>query len=166
VWSASGLTFAPGATYTFTVTGTVGSVSKDTALANTVAVVGAFACAVVPVSTNTVSSVLPGPPAPPEPIDAGKVKIVGGIRGYINPKRGETATMLIRPTGPGEIHIRIYDQDGVLLWQVTQSTSGVHTEVVQWRGVDASGNQVPPGLYPIIVEAPGIRYRDTLVVVR
>ncbi len=166
VWTAGGLAIGPGMSLTFTVAGTVAAVTADTMLANAAQVTAGNGCASVPVASNVVAASLKAPVSPPEPVDAGKVKIVGGIRGYINPKKGETATMLVRPTGPGEIHIRIYDQDGVLIWQVTQSTSGGHADVVQWRGVDSAGAQVPPGLYPIIIEAPGIRYRDTLVVVR
>ncbi len=114
----------------------------------------------------------PLPPLPPpqqlprELIESGKVKIVGGIRGYINPKRGEQATILVRPTGAGEIRVRIYDEEGTLVKEITTSTSGGQTEVLQWNGTDSTGAPVTPGLYPILIQGPGINYRDTLVVIR
>jgi flagellar hook assembly protein FlgD len=90
---------------------------------------------------------------------------VGGVRGYINPKRGESATFLLKPTGSGTIRIRIYDEEGILVREMVQSTGGGHTEAVQWQANDSSGNPVAPGLYPVLIEAPGIRYRDKLVVI-
>lgn len=98
--------------------------------------------------------------------EPGTVKIVGGVRGYINPKRGESATILLKPTGAGEIRVRIYDEEGILVKEIVQSTSGGHTETIQWHAVDSGGNPVPAGLYPILIEGPGIKYRDKLVVIR
>jgi uncharacterized repeat protein (TIGR01451 family) len=43
-WSATGLTFLPGATYTFTITGTVGDVGVPTGVSNTALVTGSSAC--------------------------------------------------------------------------------------------------------------------------
>jgi len=107
------------------------------------------------------------PPAPPgEGIEAGTVKIVGGIRGYLDPKRGEQSTILVRATGIGEIVVRIYDQRGVLIRKITKATGGGHTEVLHWDGKDTSGSFVAPGIYPIFIEGPGIRARDKLAVMR
>lgn len=166
VWSGAGLTFAPGTVYTLTVTGTVGTVTSDTTLAHRAVVTAGIACAQAGAASLEVSSLVRAPVIPPEPVESGKVKIVGGIRGYINPKRGEQSTILIRPETAGEIVVRIYDQEGVLVWTESLMTTGGHTEVVQWRGVDSAGREMPPGLYPILITAPGIRYRDTLIVVR
>ena len=113
------------------------------------------------------------PPAPrtaailtSEPIESGRVKIVGGVRGYLDPKRGEEATILVRPTDGGEIRVRIYDMAGALVKEMVRTTTGGHTEVMGWNSTDTSGNPVPAGVYPILIEAPGIKYKDKLVVVR
>jgi len=95
-----------------------------------------------------------------------KVKIVGGIRGYINPKRGESATILVKPTAIGEVRVRIYDMAGGLVWDKSVPARAGATEVIQWGGVDSSGKPVPPGLYPVLIEAPGVKYKDKLAVVR
>jgi hypothetical protein len=94
------------------------------------------------------------------------VKIVGGIRGYIDPKRGEQANILIRPSGSGEIVLRIYDMSGKLIREIRQSCAGGHTETVKWDATDANGATVAPGGYPIHLTAPGIDYRDKLAVLR
>jgi len=99
-------------------------------------------------------------------IESGKVKIVGGIRGYIDPKRGEQAVIQVRPTGPGTIRVRIYNEQGVLIKEITQETSGRGVEPLHWNGTDSSGAQVPPGLYPVIIEGPGVKAKDKLAVLR
>ena len=114
---------------------------------------------------------MPSPTPPPsqnptEPIGAGTVKIVGGIRGYLDPKRGEEATILVRPATAGNIRVRIYDMAGALVKEMVRTTTGGRTEVMGWNSTDASGNPVPAGVYPVFIEAPGIKYKDKLVVVR
>ena len=39
-------------------------------------------------------------------------------------------------------------------------------DVLHWYGVTSEGLPVVPGIYPIVIEAPGIRATDKLVVVR
>lgn len=94
------------------------------------------------------------------------VKLVGGIRGYINPRRGEMANILVRPAAPGDIRVRIYNRSGVLIRELVATSSGNRTTVLHWDATDESGDHVPPGVYPVLIEAPGIRYRDKLAVLR
>ena len=103
---------------------------------------------------------------PPDELGGGQVRIVGGIRGYIQPRRGEQATILVRPVSAGQITVRIYDLQGNLVRELTAAASGGHTEVLHWDARDSAGRDVAPGAYPILIEAPGIRYRDTLAVLR
>ena len=100
-------------------------------------------------------------------VEAGTVKIVGGIRGYINPKKGEQSNILIRANEPGEIVVRIYDMAGRLVREMKSVTSGNRTESVKWDGKDSGGKDVTPGGYPIIITGPGgLTYRDKLAVLR
>ena len=101
-----------------------------------------------------------------ESVESGKVKVVGGIRGYLDPKRGEKSTILVRPTGAGVIHLRIYNQAGQLISETTKNTTGGHTEVLHWDGTDSNGLTVPTGIYPIVVDGPGVNATDKLAVVR
>jgi outer membrane protein assembly factor BamB len=103
---------------------------------------------------------------PPEPKKKGTVKIVGGIRGYINPKRGEVANILVKPDSAGVIRVRIFSLAGDLVREITVDYKGTGTETIQWNGTDASGKHVPPAVYPVIVDAPGTYFKDKLAVVR
>ncbi len=101
-----------------------------------------------------------------EPAGEGEVRIVGGIRGYINPRMGERATILVRPRSAGRITVRIYDLSGYLVKVIAVDAAGGRTEVLGWDGTDDAGHTVDAGVYPILVEAPGIVYRDSLAVMR
>jgi len=97
----------------------------------------------------------------------GKVKIVGGIRGYINPKKGEQANILIKCESAGTISVDIYDMRGRLIRHMSASTAGGRTESIKWDGKDSSGSDVAAGAYPIHITGPGgIDYRDRLAVMR
>jgi len=96
----------------------------------------------------------------------GRAWIVGGLRGYINLQRGESATIMVKPAANGRFRARIYDMAGGLVWDRSITARASATEVIQWDGKDSTGNAVPPGLYPVLVEAPGVNYRDKLAVVR
>jgi hypothetical protein len=113
------------------------------------------------------TSVIPSPSsATGDNLEAGKVKIVSGIRGYINTKRGEQATILVRPNTSGTIRVRIYDDEGRFVKELTAEADGQNKNAIQWDGTDSSGRPVGPGAYPIFVEAPGIRFKNRLVVAR
>jgi hypothetical protein len=100
-------------------------------------------------------------------VDNDSVKIVGGIRGYINPKKGEQANILVHPSAAGAITVRIYDMSGRLVRELNSSTPGNRTESIKWDGKDSGGKNVAPGSYPIIVTGPGgLAYRDKLAVLR
>ena len=115
------------------------------------------------------SSPPPGTGTPPDPghdLGAGSVRIIGGIRGYINPKRGEKATIQVRLKEPGKIRVRIYDLMGRLLTEFSKDGTSGRTTVLHWDGTTGEGSIVPTGTYPITVEGPGVRFRDTLAVLR
>ena len=109
--------------------------------------------------------------SPPSVLDygemsTGQVKIVGGVRGYINPKRGEHSTILIRTGGSGLITIRIYDMRGVLIREMTRVSDGTGMDVMHWDGCDSTGRYVAPGLYPVVITGPGVHATDRLAVLR
>jgi hypothetical protein len=99
-------------------------------------------------------------------VPAGTVKIVGGIRGYVSPKRGEQANILIRPTSAGEVVVSIYDEAGKMVRSITVHYSGSGVESVHWDATNQTGGSVPPGLYHVVVKAPGVNATDTVAVIR
>jgi uncharacterized repeat protein (TIGR01451 family) len=168
-WNAPALTLNPGGALTVTVTGTVANGANGT-VTNTAWVKTADGCGSVQGagSASFTATKKKGNTAvaATDAVGPEGVKIVGGVRGYINPKNGESATFLVRPSSAGEIHIRIFNEEGMLVQELKQTTNGGHTETLQWNATDSSGKTVVPGLYPVLVEGPGIRYRDRLVVIR
>jgi uncharacterized repeat protein (TIGR01451 family) len=161
-WSVAGICLIPGQSLTFTITGTVGTVTASTVVYNSAGAGLVWAGGGVWSVASLLSFTLqPSGPA----VKTGEVKITGGIRGYINPKLGEMAAILARPSGAGEITVRIFTLKGALVRTLRQTASGGNqTVVIHWNATDESGAQVPPGAYPVIVEGPGVRYRDTLAV--
>lgn len=101
-----------------------------------------------------------------DPLEPGRVRVVGGPRGWVNPGRGEDATIQVRPTAPGRVTILIHDERGVLVRDLSREVAVDRTDVIRWDGRDAAGRPVPPGLYPVLVDGPGVRARETLPVVR
>ena len=100
-------------------------------------------------------------------VDRSTVKLVGGVRGYINTKKGEQAEILVKPDAPGSISARIFDMKGRLVRELDASTPGGRTESLKWDGRDSAGARVAPGEYPVIVTAPGgLTYRNKLLVLR
>src|SRR6185503_5823048 len=93
-------------------------------------------------------------------LNAGEVKILEGPRGWVNARRGESATIQVRPTTAGRITVRIWDERGMLVRELVRDAGSGSTEILIWDGADAAGRKLPPGLYPVLIEAPGIRYRD------
>ena len=73
---------------------------------------------------------------------------------------------MVGTKGAGTIRVRIYDQRGRLVWSHDTLTAGNVTEVIYWTAVDNSGGSVAPGVYPVFIQAPGIKYSDNLIVIR
>ncbi len=167
-WYAAA-TFAPGQVLTITITGTVDPSTTLTSLCNRFDATMSWMGGVQTSNTVCFAVTSAPPPPPPPPVDDGLkdgVKIVGGIRGYIEPRRGEMANILVRPTGSGVISVRIYNLRGDLVRTLTASAAGGRTEVLHWDANDDAGRPVPAGVYPVFIEAPGIRYTDKLAVLR
>jgi uncharacterized repeat protein (TIGR01451 family) len=154
------IALAPGASVTITIDA-VTSASFTGAVTN-----AAWGLATGGCGTSQASASVSFTLSPADELGNDRVKIVGGIRGYIQPKRGEQATILVRPVSAGTITVRIYDLTGVLVRELTAVSGGGHTEVLHWDAKDNAGRDVPPGAYPILIEAPGVRYKDTLAVLR
>ncbi len=102
----------------------------------------------------------------PGGLGAKGTRVIGGRAGTINPSRGEKAVILVKPSAPGQIRIRIYSLDGKLVRELAAYASGSLAETVIWDGLDSSGSRVPPGAYPALIEAPGVKSRELIGVMR
>lgn len=93
-----------------------------------------------------------------------RVTVSGGVRGYVGP--GSAAKIEVFTLRSGEIDVRIFDQRGKLVREVTSYTGGGRTEMIRWDGTDSAGAAVVPGVYQVFVNAPGVQVKDKLAVVR
>ncbi len=65
--------------------------------------------------------------------------------------------------GPADVRVSVHRLDGTPVWRApaVRQTAGRHT--VEWRGVDASGRRVRPGLYVVRVEVDSEAGRESRV---
>jgi uncharacterized repeat protein (TIGR01451 family) len=104
-------------------------------------------------------------PAAVEPsLACGQVKLVGGIRGFLDPRLGEQATILLRTCTPGPVSARIMDEAGRLMAEFSDSDGAHGVTTFRWNLRDASGAEAAPGIYPVLVEGPDLRFRGKLAV--
>ncbi len=95
----------------------------------------------------------------------GEVNVVGGSAGYIDPRRGQGASVSVYPTSAGTVTLTVIDRKGGVVKQVSAPTSGSGVITLTWDGKNASGAPVAPGIYAVRVEGPGIRQVSKVAVV-
>ena len=98
--------------------------------------------------------------------ETGKVSVVGGAKGFINPANGEKLSIGVKATATGTIKTKIFDGKGRSVREYSASTDGTQATVVQWDGKDSSGRNVPSGVYLIHVEGPGINTTKRTVIIK
>ena len=100
-----------------------------------------------------------------EPPTRGNVKIQGGRRGYVNPKRNEKAKIHFQPSGAGRVNVKIYTLRGLLVWEGTKSVSGVQ-DLIEWNGRNKENKVVASGIYVVYVEGPGIKATQKVAILK
>lgn len=156
---------------------------------------GPSALALAPVSTDSTAPTMltefrltqapPEPTAPPgvarislsavpglaglarsEATPAPSVEFTTQLRAAVK-RHGITALAFAVPDGePAHVRIRVYDPRGRLMRTLTQETYDPGAYRVQWDLKDEGGARASPGVYVVIMEAPGFRDMTKLVVVR
>lgn len=96
----------------------------------------------------------------------GGAKVVGNAKGYLDPGKGEVLQIHVWPLQPGEIRVRVFTLRGLLVREMKQATLGGAVDIVIFDGKDKSGAYLPGGIYPALVEAPGVRIRLPLGILR
>ncbi len=109
----------------------------------------------------------PTEPGPEHPggLKPGDVRVAGGTRGLVDPRRGEGASVSVYPTSAGTVTLTVIDRRGGVVKQVSAPASGSGTVNLTWDGKNASGAPVAPGIYAVRVEGPGIRQVSKVAVV-
>jgi len=99
---------------------------------------------------------------PPQESD---VKIQGGEKGYVNPKKGEVAKIHFQPEGSGTVNVKIYTLRGLLVWQESKSVSE-YQDYIEWDCRNKENDRVASGIYVVYVEGPGIKTTKKLAILK
>jgi len=94
-----------------------------------------------------------------------EVKIQGGEKGYVNPKKGEVAKIHFLPSGSGVVKVKIYTLRGQLVWEGSKSVSGPQ-DFIEWDGRNKDNDVVASGIYVVYVEGPGIKATKKIAVLK
>lgn len=93
------------------------------------------------------------------------IKVIGGARGFVNPDRGETASIIVIPDSR-TITTKIYTSRGKLvLTKTTTATIGLQHEIV-WDGRNSDGQKVSSGIYIANVKGSGLNMTGKIAIVR
>ncbi len=91
-----------------------------------------------------------------EPPQEGSVKIQGGEKGYVNPRKGEKAKIHFQPSDSGTVNVKIFTLNGLLVWEKSKSVSG-YQDFIEWNCRNTENDTVASGIYVVHVEGPGIK---------
>jgi M6 family metalloprotease-like protein len=101
-----------------------------------------------------------------EATDSGTLVITGGTNGYVNPNDSEKALFGIRPSSSGEIKIKVYTLNGVLVWETTINGTANSQTVVDWDATNLSNTTVASGIYVVHVKGGGLDISKKVAIVK
>ncbi len=92
-----------------------------------------------------------------------EVKIIGGL---FKPLLGEHASIWYTLPQPGNVVIKLYSLDGVMVKALVDGRreAGVHQEI--WTGVNKDNQTVASGIYFVDIQLPGVHTRKKICVVK
>ncbi|MBA7519177.1 hypothetical protein ES705_11252 [subsurface metagenome] len=96
---------------------------------------------------------------------AGNVKIQGGEKGYVNPRKGEVAKIHFWPSGSGRVNVKIYTLNGLLVWEKSKSVSGAQ-DFIEWNCRNKDNDVVASGIYVVYVKGPGIKATKKVAILK
>jgi hypothetical protein len=95
----------------------------------------------------------------------GQVKVVGGARGWVNPRRGEAVAIRVRACAAGTIRLRVLNERGGLVFHEDRDSSAAGVDVFRWKAVTDAGQSAAPGTYAVVVDGPGVTFKGKTAVV-
>ena len=95
----------------------------------------------------------------------GEVKIQGGEKGYVNPRKGEKAKIHFKPSGSGTVNVKIYTLKGLLVWEGSKSVSG-DQDFIEWDCRNKENSMIASGIYVVYVEGPGIKVTKKVAILK
>ena len=155
----------PGAIYTFTITGKIGTVCTPTAVSNTAYIIGASGSRTVRKFTNIFTRpgvgtlVLPKSPCLENPSSA--LSPGGALLSERSKNPIKCGVDILKfevwPTQAGTVTMRIYTLKSRLVRTITQIVSGGTPIPMEWDGKDSDNQPVPSGTYSILIGGCGLK---------
>ncbi len=88
-------------------------------------------------------------------IAPGKIKVIGGENGYINPDKNEEAKIIFNAKESGNVKIKIYTLSGQLVTEMSHNAkAGINT--VYWNGLNKENKKVATGIYIVFIKGAGM----------
>ncbi len=88
-------------------------------------------------------------------IASGKIKVIGGENGYVNPDKNEQAKIIFNAKQSGNVKVKIYTLSGQLVKEISQDVKeGINT--VYWNGLNKENKKVATGIYIVFINGAGI----------
>ncbi|MBA7519178.1 hypothetical protein ES705_11253 [subsurface metagenome] len=94
-----------------------------------------------------------------------EVKIQGGEKGYVNPRKGEKAKIHFQPDESGTVNVKIFTLRGLIVWEKSKSVSGVQ-DFIEWNCRNKENGVVASGIYIVYVEGPGIKATKKVAILK
>lgn len=93
----------------------------------------------------------------------GDIKILGNL---FNPNKEEMTTIWYDITAAGQVVIKIYTIDGILVKKLVDGYKypGTYTQI--WKGLNNNGEIVASGIYIVYINAPGLRRMKKVCVLK
>ncbi|MFH1416150.1 MAG: T9SS type A sorting domain-containing protein, partial [Elusimicrobiota bacterium] len=98
-------------------------------------------------------------------VEENSVSIQGGVSGYVNPAKGETAKIYFDTAGAGRVSVRIYTLDGSLVCEKSKQTDGNRDHIL-WDCSNRHDTVVASGVYVLHIEGPGINTVKKIAIVK
>lgn len=97
--------------------------------------------------------------------NTGQVTIQGGVKGYVNPKKGDTAKIHFKAAGAGNVEVKIYTVRGQLVWETATLTDGSE-DVITWACTNTDNSIVVSGIYIVYIKGPGIKETKKIAIIK
>jgi len=97
---------------------------------------------------------------------SGSCAVVGGAAGYIRPRSGEKAKIVLNPASPGNVSIKIYTLDRRLVWETSRYVSAFSPQNVFWECRNKAGQEIASGIYLVNISGAGIDVCRKVAVIR
>jgi len=103
---------------------------------------------------------------PPEEAPVAVPSVFALFQNAPNPFNPKTAIAYDVPLGGGHVRLSVYDIGGRLVTTLVDQVEEPGRRSVEWTGTDSAGRALPCGIYVGVLEAPGFRAEQKMVILK